>query len=1138
MLRHTLRHRRLVAFGLSALSLSSVLPFTLAAPAGAPAAAGAAPGAARAQDLDDVTFSGTVTDEHGALLPGAEVRAVLAATGSARAATTDGGGRYRLVELRPGAYDVRVTRQGFAAGERAGVQTLAGQHVRLDFSLRAAGPEAVVAVVSSAEPAPVDTTRTLTGGALTREELERLPSPTRSALDFVFTLGGVTEEPLSTRDAAEDRDPGGMARAARAAEAPEEAGAFALAGGPAYSNNVTVDGLDNNDDRAARERFLPPLDAVEEVQVVTNQFSAEYGRASGGRVNLRTRGGAGHYRGRLFHLFRDEALDANTWNNNRRGLKRLPFQEHVVGFSLGGPLLPRRAPARGGAGRRGGGPFFFVAYEYRTILDTTLVDALVPTGRNPSFPLPAPTTLAGRRFEPAATPPNPAAELAPFVERVSTPLRLHSLTARADWRFTETHDGTLTAQFGRSRDLRRSGGGLRLAEALQGRGRDTEAVSYADSLVLSRGAVNQFRAQFSRLRPSLLPRGGEAGPVVLVAINDPLDPADPDDRSGTLVAGSSTGGASARSETRFQAQETLTFARGPHTLKAGADLQRVRSTFFDLSDATGTYNFTSAGDFLVSAPARYRQRFNTTSEQRNLYAGLFVQDEWRAGANLTLSFGLRYERESVLGDRNNFGPRLGLAFDPFGTGRTVLRAGAGVFYNRPLLRTLDDFTLGRGVVEFDTDRLPEAARRAFIAANLRFPETLSADSPLVREFGARRTDFARRLDPGLEIPESYQLSAGFERELGRGFVFEAGYSFNRGLRLWREFNANAPRLPAGFRDFAEYLSSRDFPNFRDSAGARPVYDVAAAGDLVRFAPLPEGSRPVARVSEFGVPVTVFDLNSVNSSAVLEAALAALRPLRPDPSRTQLEQLASLGNSFYHGLVVEARRRFARRAGGAGGSLRAAYTLSRLTDDGVVNTSSALVVGDFRRERARSLLDRRHRLAVSGTLELPRRLGAWQLAGLLRASSGAPFNLSLGGADRNLDDVGNDRPSFSGDAGLLRWRRPGEPLDPRLVAALSLPPIGRAGDLPRNAGQGPPAFTFDLKLTREFRLGERLRLRPSAEFDNVLNAAVFTFGAEFVNFSALRADSTPGQRQAFLDTFLVPTRTLRPRTVRVGLRLDF
>ena len=159
-----------------------------------------------------------------------------------------------------------------------------------------------------------------------------MPIATRSVLDLLFTLPGVTEEPLSTRDLAEDRN-------INHANTPEEAGTFSLAGAPAYSNNLTIDGLDNNDDRAARERFQPSLEAVAEVQVITNQFSAEYGRASGGRVNLRTRSGSKQFHGRGFYFFRDEALNANTFRNNSLGVPRLPLQEHVGGFTLGGPLV-------------------------------------------------------------------------------------------------------------------------------------------------------------------------------------------------------------------------------------------------------------------------------------------------------------------------------------------------------------------------------------------------------------------------------------------------------------------------------------------------------------------------------------------------------------------------------------------------------------------------------------------------------------------------------------------------------------------------------------------------------------------------------------------------------------------------------
>src|ERR1044071_7785091 len=175
---------------------------------------------APAQDLDEVSFNGVVTDENGAVITGARVTARFVSTGSERAAVTDEGGRYRLVELQPGAYTLRAVSAGFAAEERREVFTLSGQSVRLDFTLRPAALAAEQTVESGRDSPAVDTTRTVAGGSVAREELERLPLLSRSPLDFVFLLGGVTEEPLSTRDAAEDRDDSGPAR--RAAGAPAE----------------------------------------------------------------------------------------------------------------------------------------------------------------------------------------------------------------------------------------------------------------------------------------------------------------------------------------------------------------------------------------------------------------------------------------------------------------------------------------------------------------------------------------------------------------------------------------------------------------------------------------------------------------------------------------------------------------------------------------------------------------------------------------------------------------------------------------------------------------------------------------------------------------------------------------------------
>jgi outer membrane receptor protein involved in Fe transport len=1088
------------------------------------------PPAIHAQDLDDVTISGRIMDQNGAIIPNATVTAVLVKTSVERKVEANDEGRYRMIELEPGEYTLRVSSAGFATEEKTNLLTIAGQNVQLDFTLRPADVTAEQVTVSEAETPAIDTTRTVVGGTVTTAEIEALPNSSRSPLDLIFTLGGVTEEPLSTRDLAEDRN-------TTTSNTPEEAGTFALSGGPAYSNNITIDGLDNNDDRAARERFQPSIEAVEEVQVITNQFSAEYGRASGGRINIRTRGGSNKYRGRAFDFYRNDIFNSNTVRNTSLGLPRLPFEEHNPGFTFSGPV---RLPLYDGRKRT----FFFAAYEYDTILDSETIDTLVPNTQNPLFPIPAPTSVDPRRLSEG---------ISPFVSTLSTPVRNNIFTARIDHKFSDLHNGSMLYQLGRQKNLRQFGGGNRLAESLLGKTRNTDAISYSDNLVFSPTVVNQTRVQFSRLTPAISAEGGRR-PVVLITLNDPLPSGDPEERTGTLVAGSSTSGATDRSENRFQAQDALSWIVGSHSLKFGGDFQHIRSTFIDLEDASGTFTFSSAADFLANTPSRFRQNFQTESKQQNTYFGLFVQDEWRLKPNLTMSYGLRYENESIVRDRNNFGPRFALAYDPFKTGKTVIRAGAGIFYNRALLRTIDDFRLGTQQLFFDTNELRDpvtgrllstAQRRAFIAANLQFPEVLTPDSALVKQNGLLNTSFSRRLDPDLRIPESYQANVGFEREIGRLFVFEANYTYNRGIHLWREFNANAPRLPAGFKSITDYLLSRDFPNFEPCPDCpRPLYDVSTAGDIVRFTTSPASStdptnpNAIGRILEFGVPISIFNLNSVSSTTTLEVALDALNRLRPDPTRADVQQLASIGNSFYHGLTLELRRRFHQNKTGFSFSFRAAYTLSRLIDDGIVNTSDALNVGDFRAERSRSLLDRRHRFVFSGTFDTPSWLGRLRLSPILRLASGAPFNISVGGNDRNLDDVGNDRPIFTGDLSLLRSREPGEPLNPALLAAFALPTIGQTGNLPRNAALGPGQFFLDLNITREFQLTERLRLRPVVEIDNVLNKTVFSFGTEFINFTGLSPTATPEQRQAFLDSFLVPTRTLRQRQIRIGVRFDF
>ncbi|MCY7376432.1 MAG: TonB-dependent receptor [Pyrinomonadaceae bacterium] len=1109
-----------------------------------------------AQDLDNVTISGKVADSNNAPIVGASVTATLVTTNVERTVTADGEGRYRIVGLKPGLYKIRASSSGFGTKENTNLETIAGQNVQLDFSLAPGDVLVEQTVEIGGDDAPVvDTTRTVVGGTVTEREIEELPNNTRDPYDLVFTLGGVTEEPLSTRDLSGDR---GTRGSFAQGSTPEEAGTFALSGGAAYSNNITIDGLDNNDDRSAGFRFQPSIESISEVQVITNQFSAEYGRASGGRVNLRTRAGSNRFRGRAFFFFRDDNLNANTWNNNRRGIARAPFRNYDPGVTFSGPIVKDKL-------------FFFTAYEYDKIQEDTIIDVFVPVTNGSRFNLPAPTNPERRICErlPLASgispcvgstttiPPVPitAIFLAPYIQPVDTPSKKHIFSTRVDWNLSDKNNFTFGYQLGRSNDLRQFSGTNRLADALIGRVRNSDGFNATHNFVASAKTVNQFRFQYSTLRPTATPTGGAQAPVLIVGGFTPPD----EPFSASQIFGASTSGSSDRKEKRFQFQETLTHVAGNHSLRFGGDYQNVRTEFIDRFDVTGTFRFSSFTFFNQNSVTSFQQNFNTESELKNNYLGVFFQDEWRVRPNITFSYGLRYERESVIKDNNNFGPRASVAWNPFPGNKTVIRVGGGIFYNRVLLRTVDDFTAGANELRFDSRNFPTATV-AFIRPflNSQFPNPLTLDTQIPISATATRSvrDLARRggfrdLDPNLKIPESYQFNVGFEREIFKGIAFEANFTLNKTIRLWREYNANAPVLPAGTPDrngdgkitFTDYLMGITTGISRFIPGS-PTDDVGLIG-LTGGACT--SSTQICTVSlnssqnRSDCDTAVDPINAPTNSPICRA-LAAIQNLRPPEFLAQgilgqYERVASIGNSNYKGLTLELRSRNRKFGYGFGGSMRFAYTLSSLKDDGIVNTSSAQVAGDFSSEYSRSLLDRRHRVAFSGTFDTPNWMGKLRLSPLFRFGSSAPFNISVGGNDRNLDDVGNDRPNFSGDLSDIKFQRFGSAFPTELASRFTQPTIGSPGNLPRNAGIGPRYYIFDLNLSRPVKFGERFVVRPSIEFGNILNMTVFGFGSNFINFDGLNSSNAITQRNA-KNIFLAPTRTYRPRQIRLGMRFEF
>ena len=1130
-----------------------------------------------AQDLDDVTIAGRITDSNGLAVVGATITATRVETGDVRTMVTDDEGRYRFLKLKPGTYKVKAAASGFGAKETPEIVTISAQNVQRDFTLSPADVRAETTVtVTGDDGPPVDVTRTIIGGTITEREIEEIPNTTRNPLDLVLTLGGTSEEQLSTSGLAEDRT-------SNPRSAPLEQGNFSISGGTAYSNNITIDGLDNNDDRSSRDRFQPSMEAIVEVQVISGQFSSEYGRASGGRVNLRTRAGAKNLSGRVFFFFRDDAMNANSWYNNSRNIARPDLREMTPGFSLSGPIV---LPGLYNGKNR---TFFSTTYEFGKLDDTTLIDTYIPAVANPRYSLPAPTGTV--QFCDNATPANCPAT-AGFIQQYSalhaTPNVNHVWTARIDHRLTKNNDFTFGIQFAKRNNRRTNGSATtRLEDAFQERNNNANAYSFTDNHVFGSKAVNQFRTQWSQYKPSFQ-TASPLDPVVLVTFRSPVT-----NTNQTLIAGNSTTSTSqnfsdSRTETRWQFQDTLTYISGRHTFKMGFDMQDVTSKVLGLGDATGTFNFGSVIQYSNNQVTRLRQNFGTSQDVKNRYYGFFFNDQLKLWSNVTVSAGLRYERETAVSDKNNFGPRLGISWDPFKTGKGVIRFGTAIVYNRVLLRTVGDSIQNSGgtLVAFDSNTIGTGAtdpRRIPIltAISANFPNSYASVADLRTLVTAAcativttlpcnsNTGFSvgnvssagnplRSVDADLKIPESYQFNVGFEREVVKGWVFEATYTWNKTVHLWRDSNPNAPRVPAGFSDWTSYLVANPFDL---SPTRRYVFYTGANtadGSGLSTVQNPPSNVPLATPCTSTSVICYVNLNTISTTSTAPAvavtgqnnaatggpigiALAAIARFRPDQTVEETSRIGSGGNAFYQGLILELRSRFRKLGAGFGAGFRVAYTLSSTKDDGLNNTSNAEINGNFSREWARNLQDRRHRLAFSGSFETPWWFGKLKFSPLVRWGSSAPFNLGAGGTDRNLDDVGTDRLNFGGNLKDIKYRKPGSTVPDALIAQFALQPIGaRSGNLPRNAGTGPGLFTFDLNLTREFKVGERMKFRPVIEFNNIFNAAVFSYGSEFIDFQALRSDGTaPTAAQTLArDNFLVPTRTYRQRAIRLGIRFDF
>jgi hypothetical protein len=615
---------------------------------------------------------GAVLDPSGDRVAGATVTITNVETNQARTLTSDARGQYRAAALPPGRYRVTAEAVGFAPATRE-VVLLLGQGVTIDLHVALAGTKEDIEVVGSAPV--VDPSHTAVSSVVGQEQIEALPINIRNFLSFSIITPGVTN----------DRTPQQGASATSG---------LSFGGQRARSNNIMVDGLDNNDPIVGAVRATFSQEAIREFQVLTNSYSAEFGRASGGVVNIVTKSGTNEFKGNVFAYGRDESLNAKDHFEkvdvfgNAVDRAKAPFSQYQWGATLGGPIRKDRT-------------FFFLSFERVDISANNFVNidpAAAAVLRTNGFPI----ELGNVPYDVKTT------ELLGKIDHQWRPN--HYLVLRGNFADTTNQNiepfGGITA---RSRG----------AEQL----RTDWSVSASQTDILSPRWVNEARVQFARedqMIQSLDPNCGgqcigndQGGPTL--------------ELTGVASVGRQRFTPQPRLNERIQVVDTVSYFGGNHAVKAGLDFNYIntKQTALPLHFG-GRYIFATLPGSVLAAigqparptpvfplealalglPAAYVQGYGTVgASYKDSDFSLFLQDDWRLSRRLTLKAGVRYQRQNPYddieytvsnlngaplsykypSDDNNIAPRLALAFDPRGDGRTSLHAAYGLFYDNQII---------------------------------------------------------------------------------------------------------------------------------------------------------------------------------------------------------------------------------------------------------------------------------------------------------------------------------------------------------------------------------------------------------------------------------------------------------------------
>ena len=678
------------------------------------------------QNVTSGTLSGRVEDLRGAVVSGANVTTTSLETRQKLTTTTDNEGRYRFPYLRTGEYDLIVEAAGFSTVSKH-LTVSVGQALELPITLEVAGVSAQVNVGSGVPL--VETVRSQITETIRPREIIDLPLNGRNYLDLALLVPGVS--PTNT---------GSNQRFAETSAVPGQG--ISIAGQRNLYNSFILDGVSANDDAADLTGTYYSEEVIDQFQVITSGGIAEFGRASGGVVNILTRSGTNEWRGDLYGFFRNQRFDAR---NPLAPTKDLLTQAQY-GATAGGPLRHERT-------------FFFTNFE-QTRRNYSAVITIAPTAVN----------LINNRLRAVNYP-------GPLIQTGVVPASFDTTNffARIDHRVNDRNQ--LSGRYSLyhiTADNSRTVGGLNAISRGSGLDDTDQTVQVSNVTTLSSRTVNEARFQYTNSRLSA-PVNDTVGPAVGI--------------SGVANFGTATFSPLARDINLFEAVDNISTQLDTHSLKAGGNVLYNRLNIVFPGAFEGVYNFTSLNNFLNGNYSTFQQAFGVPDQfQSNPNFGVFIQDEWRARRDLTINAGLRYDVQylpnPIETDGNNFSPRLGVVYAP-GDRKTVIRASFGLYYDRIPLRATSN-ALQRDGSKYIVAQLAPAQPGAPA-----FPNVLSIQ-PATLPTKPNIT----RIDPNIEVSYSQQANLQIERELPWDAVLSVGYLHLRAQHLILSRNVNVPTAPA------------------------------------------------------------------------------------------------------------------------------------------------------------------------------------------------------------------------------------------------------------------------------------------------------------------------------------------------------